>query len=128
MTGPDFIELQLYGLHDKNSHDKDESKPLKYDQIVSVVEAVKTAPTLSCAVLRRNLLDHDSPIKTIPAQLKRFVKRLVYSARKDMTKNQLDGFALSDSFGSLTVFSEQNLFSALSRKQNDPEGAYHFSL
>ena len=45
MTGPDFIELQRYGLHDKESHDKDASKTLTYDQIVSVVEAVKTAPT-----------------------------------------------------------------------------------
>ena len=45
VTGPDFIELQRYGLHDKESHDKDASKTLTYDQIVSVVEAVKTAPT-----------------------------------------------------------------------------------
>ena len=71
MTGHEFIELQRHGLHDNNSHDKDDSKNLKYDQIVSVVEAVKTAPTLSGSVLRRNLLDHDSPTKTIPVQLKR---------------------------------------------------------
>ena len=95
-------------------------KTLMYEQIVSVVEAIKTAPTLSGAVLRRNLLDHESPTKTIPAQLKRCVERHVYSCRKDMTKQQLDGYALTDSFGSLTVFSEINLFSALLRKQNNP--------
>ena len=54
VTCPDFIELQRHGLHDKNSHDKDESKTLKYAEIVSEIEAVKTAPTLSGAVLRRN--------------------------------------------------------------------------
>ena len=101
---------------------------MKYDHIISVVEAVKTAPTLSGAVLRRNLLDYDSPTKTIPVRLKRCVERLVYSCWKDMTKKQLDGYALNDSFGSLTVFSENNLFSALMRKHNDPEDAYHFRL
>ncbi len=51
-----------------DSHDNDDSKKLKYDQpeIVSVHEAAKTAPTLLGAVLRRNLLDHESPTKTIP--------------------------------------------------------------
>ncbi len=57
MTAPDFLELQRYGLHDKDSHDNDGSKKLKYEQIVSVHKAAKTAPTLSSAVLRRNLLD-----------------------------------------------------------------------
>ncbi len=47
MTCPDFIELQRHGLYDKDSHDNDGSKKLKYDQIVSVVGAAKTAPTLS---------------------------------------------------------------------------------
>ena len=55
--GSDFIELQRHGLHDKNSHNNDKSKTLKYAKIVSVVEAVKTAPTLSGAVLCKNLLD-----------------------------------------------------------------------
>ena len=70
MTCPDFIEPQHNGLHDRNSHGKDESKTLKYDQIVSEVEAVKTAPKLSGAVLCRNLCDHRSLVKTIPVQLK----------------------------------------------------------
>ena len=128
VTCPDFIELQRHGLHDRNSHDKDESKTLKYEQIVSVVEAVKTTPRHSGAVLHRNLLDHDSPTRTIPVQLKRCVECLVYSARKDMTKQQLDRFKLKDSFGSLTDFSQQILFLALMCKHNDPEDAYHFRL
>ena len=119
MIGPDFIELQRHGLHDKNSHGNDQSKTLKYAVIVSVVEAVKTAPTLPGSEIRRNLLDHDSPTKNIPVQLKRCVERRVYSARKNMTKKQLDGYELNDSFGSLTVFSEINLFSTLMRKHND---------
>ena len=82
VTGPDYIELQRHGL---NSHENDESKKLTYDQIVSVVEAVKTAPTLSGAVLRRNLLDHGSQTKTIPVQLKRCVERRVYAARKEVS-------------------------------------------
>ena len=66
MTGPDFLEPQRHRLHDKDSHDKDGSKELMYNQIVLVVEIVKTAPTLSGAVLSRNLLDHYSPSKNIP--------------------------------------------------------------
>ena len=66
VIGPDFIELQRHGLHDKNSHDNDQSKTLKYAEIFLVVEAVKTAPALSGAVLRRNLLDHGSSTKNNP--------------------------------------------------------------
>ena len=128
MTGPDFIELQRYGLHDRHSHDNDQSKKLTYQQIVSLVEAVKTAPTLSGPVLRRNLCDHRSPTKTIPVELERCVERRVYAERKKLTKQHLDGFALNDSFGSLTVFSGDNLFSTLLRKHNDPEDEYHLRL
>jgi hypothetical protein len=128
VTGPDYIELQRCGLHDKNSHDNDKSKTLKYAEIVSVIEAVKTAPTMPGSEIRRNLLDHDSPTKTIPVKLKRCVERRVYSARKQMTKKQLDGYELDDTFGSLSVFAEKNLFSMLLRKHNDPEDAYHLRL
>ncbi len=31
VTRPDFIELQRHGLHDKDSHDNDRAKKLKYD-------------------------------------------------------------------------------------------------
>ena len=68
VTGPDYIELQRCGLHDKNSHDNDQSKKLTHKQIAAVVEAAKTAPTLSGSVLRRNLCDHRSPTKTIPVE------------------------------------------------------------
>ena len=92
VAGPDYIELQRCGLHDKNSHDKDQSKTLTYAEIDSVVEAVKTAPTLPGSDIRRNLLDHDSPTKSIPVQLKRCVDRRVYSTRKNMTKKQVNGY------------------------------------
>ena len=115
----DYIELQRSGLHDRNSHDNDESKKLKYDQIVSVKEAVKTAPTLSGAVLRRNLLEHHSPSKTIPPCLKRSVEHLVYRVRKDLTKQQL-GAEVDDSFGNLGRFAQDNTIEALMTKHNNP--------
>ena len=52
----------------------------------------------------------------------------MYTAQEDITKINLDGFDLDDSFGSLTVFSAQNLFSDLMRKYNDPDDACHFRL
>jgi hypothetical protein len=75
VTCQDFIELQRHWLHDKDSHDDDGSKKLKHSQIVSVVEAAKTAPALSSAVLHRNLMVHDSLTKTILPQLQRCVQR-----------------------------------------------------
>ena len=90
-----------------------------------MAEAAKTAPTLSGAVLRRHLCDHNSLTKTIPVQLKRFVQRRVYSVRKELTKQHVDGFDLNDSFGSLTEFCEKNLFSTLMLKHNDAEDPYH---
>jgi hypothetical protein len=124
VTGQDFIELQRHGLHDKDSYDNDGSKKLKYNQIVLVHEAAKTAPTtaptLSGAVLRRNLLDHDSSTKIIPPQLQRCVQRIVQNVRKQVTQQHVDGFDLKDSFGSLHVLCASNLFSDLMRKHNDP--------
>ena len=123
MTGPDFIELQRHGLHDKESHDNDGSKKLMYDQIVSIVEAAKTAPALSGAVLCRNLMDHDSLRESIPPQLQHCVQRIVQNVHKEVTQQHLDGFDLQDSFGSLHVLCEANLFSDLMRKHNDPQNA-----
>jgi hypothetical protein len=88
--------------------------------------AAKTAPTLSGAVLRRNLLDHENPTKTIPQQLQRCVQRIVQNVRKQVTKKHVDGFDLKDSFCSLHALCETNLFSDFMRKHNDP--AYHFRL
>ena len=73
-------------------------------------------------------MDHDSPTKTIPPQLQRCVQRIVQNVRKQVTRQHLDGFDLQDSFGSLHVLCETNLFSDLMHKHNDPEDAYHFSL
>ena len=128
VVGPDFVELQRCGLHDKNSHDNDRSKKLTHQQIVSVVEAAKTAPTLSGSVLRRNLMDHNSPTKTIPVELKRCVQRRVNRVRKEMTTQHLDGFELCDTFGSLVGFCEKNLFSTLMLKHNDAADPYHLRL
>ena len=93
-----------------------------------MVEAAKTEPTLSGSVLRRNLMDHNSPTKSIPVEVKRCVQRRVNRVRKEMTKQHLDGFELSDSFGALTVFCEQNLFSTLMLKHNDADDPYHLRL
>ena len=87
-----------------------------------------TVPTLSGAVLHRNLLDHDSPTKTIPQQLQRCVQRIVQNVCKQVNQQHLDGFNLNDSFGSLHVLCETNSFSDLMRKHNDPQDAYHFRL
>ncbi len=40
-TCPDDIELQRHGIHEKNSHDKDDLKTPKYDEIESVTDATK---------------------------------------------------------------------------------------
>ena len=112
MTSKDYIELQRYGLHDRNSHDNDASKKLTYVQRVSVKEAAKTAPTLSGAALRRNLGDHNSLTKNIPPSLKRSVQHIVYKVRKDMTTKHL-GSDVDDSFGNLLQFAESHDFFAL---------------
>jgi hypothetical protein len=40
--------------HNANSHDDDQSKYLKHEQIVAVADAVTVAPQLSAAQFRRN--------------------------------------------------------------------------
>ena len=101
----DFI-LERYGLHDVHSHDEDGSKYLKYDQLISLSEAAITAPNLSSSAIRRNMLLHDSPSKTIAPEHSRSVMRRVRHARKDLTAavRQLGGFIFGDNFGSLTEF------------------------
>jgi hypothetical protein len=128
VTGPDFLELQRHGLHDKDSHNNDDSKKLKYYQVVSVVEAAKSAPTLSGSVLRRNLMDHDSPTKIIPPQSQRCVHHIVQNVCKQVTQQHLDDFNLKDSIGSLHVLCDTNLFSDLMLKHNYREDAYSFFL
>ena len=50
----------------------------------------------------------------------------MYSARKDLTKKHVDCFELTDSFGITDRFQRNQKVSALMRKHNDPEDAYHF--
>jgi hypothetical protein len=63
--GNGILILERCGLHDVHSHDEDGSKYLKYEQIISLSEAAITAPNLSGSAIRRNMLLHDSPSKTI---------------------------------------------------------------
>ena len=85
MTGPDFIELRDTGSMIRTVMIMMVPTKLKYDQIVSVVEAAMTAPTLSGAVLRRDLMDHESPTKSIRPQLQRCVQRIFQNVRKQVT-------------------------------------------
>ncbi len=74
-------------------------------------------------------MDHDNPTKSIPIELKRCVERRVYSARKGMTKKQLDWMIPLDSceFSAQTIFAT-NFVSDRLRKHNDSEDAYQFQL
>jgi hypothetical protein len=67
----DYLELQRSELelrHHAASHAQDDSKKLKYEQMVAIRDVVVTAPQLSAAMLRRNMEMHNSPTKTIPAE------------------------------------------------------------
>ena len=66
--GGGILILEQCGLHDVHSHEEEGSKYLKYDQIISLSEAAITAPNLSGSALRRNMLLHDGPTKTIGAE------------------------------------------------------------
>jgi hypothetical protein len=54
----DYLELQRSELcHHAASHAQDDSKKLKYKQMVAIRDAVVTALQLSAAMLRRNMVD-----------------------------------------------------------------------
>ncbi len=89
--------------HHAASHAQDDSKKLKYDQIVAIRDAVVTAHQLSAATLRRNMEMHDSPTKTIPAEHMRSFQHQVYRARKKLCAKQLKGFEMDDSYGQLQM-------------------------
>jgi hypothetical protein len=82
------------------------------------------------SAIRRNMRLHDSPTKTIGAELSRSVMRRVRHARKNSTTKQLGDFMIADSFGSLTdsEFCILSSWSELVRKHNDPAIDYHVSL
>ncbi len=63
---PKTISSEL--RHHAASHAQNDSKKLKYDQMVASRDAVVTAQQLSAAMLRSNMQLHDSPTKTIPAE------------------------------------------------------------
>jgi hypothetical protein len=80
----DYLELQRSVLrHHAASHAQDDSKKLKYEQMVAVRDVVVTTPQLSAAMLRgRNMQMHDSPTKTIPAEHMRSFQHQVYHTAK----------------------------------------------
>jgi hypothetical protein len=95
--------------------------------IMPVHYAAVTAPQLSesSTVLRRNLQLADSPNKKTAAHFQRCVQRQIYNVRKQLTRKQLDGVKLGDSFGALTSFFEKNVYRELVAKHNDPADSYH---
>ncbi len=126
--GGGILILERYGLHDVHSHEEDGSKYLKYDQIISLSEAAITAPNLSGSAIRRNMLLHDSPTKTIGAEQSRCVMRRVRHALKNLTTKQLCGFMIANSFCSLTEFCTRSSWSELVCKYNDPAIDFHVSF
>jgi hypothetical protein len=127
--GPQSLELWRSGLHDIHSHENDGSKHLKYDQIISVSDAVLAAPSVSGARLRRNLCLADSPSKQIPAEHVRSVQNRVYKVRKILMARPLgegDGEG-DDSFGALAAFAAEHDWSECVRRHNDPTDEYHLS-
>ncbi len=100
VVAKDYLELQRSELrHHAASHAQDDSKKLKYEQMVAIRDAVVTAPQLSAAMLRRNMQMHGSPTKTISAEHLRSFQHQVYRVRKQLCAQQLKGFNLDDSYG-----------------------------
>ncbi len=124
-----YLELQRSDLHHHAaSHAQDDSKKLKYQQMVAIRDAVVTALQLSAAMLRRNMEMHESPTKTIPAEHMLSFQHQVYRYRKKLCDKQLKGFALDDSYGKMQEFADCHLWSTLVRRHNDPEDDYHIGL
>jgi len=126
LTTPDSITLQRTGEH---SHGVSYAKGLSHTQIVAVQEASRSAPKVSPAQLRRNLLTHDSPTKTIGPEHMRRVQRIVHTERRRVRQVQLQyQLDLDESFGSLSLFAEKNRWSELVRRHNDRKDPYHLQL
>jgi hypothetical protein len=121
----DYLELQRSELrHHTSSHAQDDSKKLKYEQMVAIRDAVVTAPQLSASMLRRNMQMHDSPTKTIPAEHMRSFQHQVYRARKTLCAQQIKGFYLDGSYGKLQELADCHLWSTLVRRHNEPEDGF----
>jgi len=127
-SGNGRLTLERCGLHNMKSHATVKSKYLKYDQIISLSEAAITAQNLSAAVIRRNLLMHDSLTKTIGVQYRQSVHCSVRHARKNMTAKQLGGVIIDYGFGAFTEFCSRRAWFELMRKHNYETYDYHLSL
>ncbi len=93
----DYLELQRIELrHQSASHAQDDSKKLKYEQMVAIRDAVVTVQQLSASILCRNMQMHCSPTKTIPAEHLHSFQHQDYRARKKLCTQQLKGFNLDD--------------------------------
>jgi hypothetical protein len=113
--GVGSLTLERLGLHEMKIHATNKSKYLKYYHIISLSEAAVTAPNLSAEVIRRNLLMHDSPTKTIGVQYRQSVRRRVRHASKNMTAKQLGCVIMDDYFGALTEFCSRRAWPELMR-------------
>ncbi len=126
VMGPDYIELQRSGTH---HHVQIVGKgKLTIEQMLAVQEAARTAPGVSAAQLRRNMLTHDSPTKTIRPEHECKIQRLIYKEHKKVQQQMLQGAAVDDKFGSLITFVQENRWSELVRKHNDADDPYQLKL
>jgi hypothetical protein len=124
----DYLELQHSELrHHAASHAQDDSKKVKYEQMVEIRDAVVTAPQLSAAMLHRNMQMHDSPTKTTAEHMHSF-QHQVYCASKKLCAQQLNCLNLDDSYCKLQEFADCHLWSTLVCRHNDPEDVYHIGL
>ncbi len=132
IEGPDWIQLDRCGEHNANSHDDDQSKYVKHEQIVAVADAVTVAPQQSASQLRCNLQLAESPTKHIEPLLLCCMQRIVYSRGVDA--GGVDCLTLSSNckalirFGSLAQFSDVKWFRTLVDHHNDPEDDFHFNM
>ncbi len=123
----DYLELQSSKLcHHAASHAQDDSKKLKYEQMVAIRDVVVTVQQLSASVLCRNMQMHNSPTKTIQAE--KMPSLQVYSASKKLCAQQLKGLNLDDSFGKLQEFADCHMWSMLVHRHTNPENDYHIGL
>jgi hypothetical protein len=81
----DYLELQHSELrHHVARHAQDDSKKLKYEQMVAIRDAVVSVLQISAAMLCRNMQMHGSTTKTIPAEHLCSFQHQVYSASKKL--------------------------------------------
>jgi hypothetical protein len=79
------MQLDRCGNQNANSHDDDQSKFLKHEQIVAVADAVIVATQQSAAQLLRNMQIAESPNKHIDPLLLSCMQRVVRASRVQLT-------------------------------------------